>query len=72
MGKDRRTFSVLSLCIFFLPCKINFFTVSVFKFMELPENNEKPMNQKRIAKFKIMSLKVKEGIDYVPELVSVM
>ncbi|XP_057790632.1 vesicle-associated protein 4-1 isoform X2 [Salvia miltiorrhiza] len=39
---------------------------TVFKFMELPENNEK--NQKRKAKFKIMSLKVKEGTDYVPEL----
>ncbi|XP_047948490.1 vesicle-associated protein 4-1-like [Salvia hispanica] len=39
---------------------------TVFKFMELPENNEK--NQKRKVKFKIMSLKVKQGIDYVPEL----
>lgn len=38
--------------------------------MELPENNEK--NQKRKVKFKIMSLKVKEGTDYVPELVSFM
>ncbi|KAH6835587.1 PapD-like superfamily protein [Perilla frutescens var. hirtella] len=41
---------------------------TVFKFVEHPENNEKPMNQKRKVKFKIMSLKVKEGIDYVPEL----
>ncbi|XP_042061025.1 vesicle-associated protein 4-1-like [Salvia splendens] len=39
---------------------------TVFKFMELPENNEK--NQKRKVKFKIMSLKVKQGTDYVPEL----
>ncbi|CAA0815931.1 Vesicle-associated protein 4-2 [Striga hermonthica] len=41
---------------------------SVFKFVENPENNEKPVNQKSKAKFKIMSLKVKEGTDYVPEL----
>ncbi|KAL1567089.1 Vesicle-associated protein 4-1 [Salvia divinorum] len=39
---------------------------TVFKFMELPENNGK--NQKRKAKFKIISLKVKQGTDYVPEL----
>ena len=44
--------------------------MAVFKFMELPENNEK--NQKRKVKFKIMSLKVKQGIDYVPELVSLI
>lgn len=38
--------------------------------MEHPENNErKPLNQKSRDKFKIMSLKVKSGIDYVPELV---
>lgn len=39
--------------------------------MEHPENNEKPpMDQKSKVKFKIMSLKVKKGADYVPELVS--
>ena len=42
---------------------------SVFKFVEQPENNEKLSDQKHRVKFKIMSLKVKEGVDYVPELV---
>ncbi len=43
---------------------------TVFKFMEHPENNEKQkqFDQKSNVKFKIMSLKVKEGMDYVPEL----
>ncbi|KAK9212389.1 hypothetical protein WN943_001771 [Citrus x changshan-huyou] len=42
---------------------------TVFKFVEAPENNEKqPLDQKSKDKFKIMSLKVKGGIDYVPEL----
>ncbi|XP_073314098.1 vesicle-associated protein 4-2 [Primulina huaijiensis] len=41
---------------------------TVFKFVEHPENNEKPMDQKSKVKFKIMSLKVKEPMDYVPEL----
>ncbi|KAA3478876.1 vesicle-associated protein 4-2 [Gossypium australe] len=40
----------------------------VFKFVEPPENNEKPMDQKRNVKFKIMSLKVKGPMDYVSEL----
>lgn len=40
----------------------------VFKFVEPPENNEKP--EKSRLKFKIMSLKVKGPIDYVPEMVS--
>ncbi|XVE87926.1 hypothetical protein DITRI_Ditri19aG0027700 [Diplodiscus trichospermus] len=40
---------------------------TVFKFMELPENNEKP-DPKSKVKFKIMSLKVKGPMDYVPEL----
>ncbi|KAK6132738.1 hypothetical protein DH2020_033543 [Rehmannia glutinosa] len=39
-----------------------------FKFVEHPENNEKPINQKSKVKFKIVSLKVKKGTDYVPEL----
>jgi hypothetical protein len=43
--------------------------MSVFKFVEHPENNEKPMEQKSRVKFKIMSLKVKGVMDYVPELV---
>lgn len=42
---------------------------SVFKFVEHPENNEKPMNQKSGVKFKIMSLKVNEPMDYIPEMV---
>ncbi|THF96105.1 vesicle-associated protein 4-1-like [Camellia sinensis] len=42
---------------------------TVFKFVEQPENNEKQqLDQKSKVKFKIMSLKVKEGMDYVPEL----
>ncbi|KAI3859344.1 hypothetical protein MKW98_007725 [Papaver atlanticum] len=41
---------------------------TVFKFVEHPENNEKPVDQKSRVKFKIMSLKVTEGVDYVPEL----
>lgn len=41
---------------------------TVFKFVEHPENNEKPMEQKSKVKFKIVSLKVKGPIDYVPEL----
>ncbi|OVA06788.1 MSP domain [Macleaya cordata] len=41
---------------------------TVFKFVEHPENNEKPVDQKSRVKFKIMSLKVNEGMDYVPEL----
>ncbi|XP_044495245.1 vesicle-associated protein 4-2 isoform X2 [Mangifera indica] len=40
----------------------------VFKFVEVPENNEKPMDQKSRDKFKIVSLKVKGEMDYVPEL----
>ncbi|EOY28439.1 Vesicle-associated protein 4-2 isoform 2 [Theobroma cacao] len=40
---------------------------TVFKFVEHPENNEKPMDQKSKVKFKIMSLKVKGPMDYVPE-----
>ncbi|KAK6124458.1 hypothetical protein DH2020_041807 [Rehmannia glutinosa] len=35
---------------------------------EPPENNEKPMDQKSRVKFKIMSLKVKGPMDYIPEL----
>ncbi|KAK7257470.1 hypothetical protein RIF29_31480 [Crotalaria pallida] len=41
---------------------------TVFKFVEPPENNEKPIEQKSRVKFKIMSLKVKGEMDYVPEL----
>lgn len=41
---------------------------TVFKFVEQPENNEKQIDQKSKVKFKIMSLKVKAGMDYVPEL----
>ncbi|WMV59707.1 hypothetical protein MTR67_053092 [Solanum verrucosum] len=45
---------------------------TVFKFIEQPENNEKPIDQKTKVKFKIISLKVKEGTDYVPELTNAM
>ncbi|XP_042520562.1 vesicle-associated protein 4-1-like [Macadamia integrifolia] len=41
---------------------------TVFKFVEQPENNEKQVDQKSKVKFKIVSLKVKGGMDYVPEL----
>lgn len=43
---------------------------TVFKFVEHPENNEKQSlsDQKSNVKFKIMSLKVKGGVEYVPEL----
>ncbi|KAK4781703.1 hypothetical protein SAY86_015805 [Trapa natans] len=41
---------------------------TVFKFVEQPENNEKLSDQKSKDKFKIMSLKLTGGIDYVPEL----
>lgn len=41
---------------------------TVFKFVEPPENNEKSIDSKSRVKFKIMSLKVKEGTDFVPEL----
>ncbi|KAM3320655.1 vesicle-associated protein 4-1 [Capsicum chacoense] len=41
---------------------------TVFKFIEQPENDEKPIDQKTKVKFKIVSLKVKEGTDYAPEL----
>lgn len=46
-----------------------FFWQAVFKFVEPPENNEKPMEKKSRVKFKIMSLKVKGETDYVPEMV---
>ncbi|KAK0578688.1 hypothetical protein LWI29_014479 [Acer saccharum] len=41
---------------------------TVFKFVELPENNEKPLDQKSRDKFKIISMKVQGPMDYVPEL----
>uniref|UniRef100_A0A2N9EGJ2 MSP domain-containing protein n=1 Tax=Fagus sylvatica TaxID=28930 RepID=A0A2N9EGJ2_FAGSY len=41
---------------------------TVFKFVEPPENNEKLVDHKSKVKFKIMSLKVKGEMDYVPEL----
>ncbi|XP_031104419.1 vesicle-associated protein 4-1-like isoform X1 [Ipomoea triloba] len=47
---------------------VSIYLLAVFKFVEQPENNEKPMDQKSKVKFKIMSLKVKEGTDYVPEM----
>uniref|UniRef100_A0A2N9EYX0 MSP domain-containing protein n=1 Tax=Fagus sylvatica TaxID=28930 RepID=A0A2N9EYX0_FAGSY len=41
---------------------------TVFKFVEHGENSEKQLDQRSKIKFKIMSLKVKGGIEYVPEL----
>ncbi|CAH2071689.1 unnamed protein product [Thlaspi arvense] len=41
---------------------------TVFKFVEAPENNERPMEKKSGFKFKIMSLKMKVPTDYMPEL----
>lgn len=41
---------------------------TVFKFVEQPENNDKLQDLKTKVKFKIMSLKVKEATEYVPEL----
>lgn len=41
---------------------------TVFKYMEQPESNEKQQDRRNKAKFKIMSLKVKDGVDYLPEL----
>ncbi|XP_058195311.1 vesicle-associated protein 4-2 [Rhododendron vialii] len=41
---------------------------TVFKFVEPPENGEKPLDPKTKVKFKIMSLKVKGAMDYAPEL----
>ncbi|KAJ0988680.1 hypothetical protein J5N97_007036 [Dioscorea zingiberensis] len=41
---------------------------TVFKFVEQPENNEKPQDQKSKVKFKIVSLKVKGPMEYIPEL----
>ncbi|KAJ6815735.1 putative vesicle-associated protein 4-1 [Iris pallida] len=41
---------------------------TVFKFVEHPENDEKPQDQKCKVKFKIMSLKVKGSMEYASEL----
>ncbi|THU62768.1 hypothetical protein C4D60_Mb01t08620 [Musa balbisiana] len=41
---------------------------TVFKFVEQPENNERPLDQKSNVKFKIVSLKVNGPVEYVPEL----
>ncbi|XP_042409450.1 vesicle-associated protein 4-2-like isoform X2 [Zingiber officinale] len=40
----------------------------IFKFVERPENSVKALDQKTKVKFKIVSLKVKEQMEYVPEL----
>ncbi|MBA0580225.1 hypothetical protein Gorai_022454 [Gossypium raimondii] len=44
---------------------------TVFKFVERPENNEVQVDLKSKVKFKIMSLKVTAGVDYLPELDSI-
>ncbi|XVF78047.1 hypothetical protein PTKIN_Ptkin14bG0097000 [Pterospermum kingtungense] len=41
---------------------------TVFKFVERPENDEVQVDLKSKVKFKIMSLKVAAGLDYLPEL----
>ncbi|XP_017254140.1 vesicle-associated protein 4-1-like isoform X2 [Daucus carota subsp. sativus] len=41
---------------------------TVFKFVEPPVKGEKFLGQKSRVKFKIMSLKVEPGTDYIPEL----
>lgn len=41
---------------------------TVFKFVEPPENDEKLVGMKSGDKFKIMSLKVKGDMEYIPEL----
>lgn len=41
---------------------------TVFKFVEVPENNEKPLLEQKKVKFKIMSLKVKGPMEYIPEM----
>ncbi|KAB5530170.1 hypothetical protein DKX38_020251 [Salix brachista] len=43
-------------------------TATVFKFVEPPENNDRQLDQKSRVKFKIMSLKVKGEMEYVPEM----
>ena len=52
-----------------VPLLIFLLGLTVFKFVEPPENNEKPVDHKSKVKFKIMSLKVKGEMEYVPELV---
>lgn len=42
----------------------------VFKFVEPPVKGEKMLGRKSRVKFKIMSLKVEPGMDYIPELVN--
>ncbi|KAE8676976.1 Vesicle-associated protein 4-1 [Hibiscus syriacus] len=41
---------------------------TAFKFIERPENDEVRVDLKSKVKFKIMSLKVTAGVDYLPEL----
>lgn len=46
--------------------------MTVFRFVEQPDSNEKNVDQKTKVKFKIMSLKVKAETDYAPELVNIV
>ncbi|KAM7250924.1 hypothetical protein ACFE04_022807 [Oxalis oulophora] len=41
---------------------------TVFKFVEQLKNNGKPIDKKSKVKFRLICLKVKEGIDYYPEM----
>ncbi|THF96092.1 hypothetical protein TEA_007441 [Camellia sinensis var. sinensis] len=47
------------------PNKLHF---PLFKFVEQPENNGKQIGQRCRVKFKLMSLKVKGDMNYIPEL----
>lgn len=58
--------SWFALCLVLISVSI---WLTVFKFVEHPENNENVL-QKCKVKFKILSLKVKGPMDYAPEMVS--
>lgn len=58
---------IVAYCCFIV---LIYHLITVFKFVEPPDTNEKQVGKKSRVKFKVMSLKVKEDVDYVPELVS--
>jgi len=67
-------FQIINVCFLFfwilIVLWLLYLILLVFKFVEHPENNEKPLlEQKSNVKFKIMSLKVKGQMEYVPEMV---
>ncbi|KAL7211940.1 hypothetical protein ACSBR2_014741 [Camellia fascicularis] len=67
-SKSHVAFKVWPTSCNLFPIHNLWFSDAVFKFVEPPENNEKPLDQKSKVKFKIMSLKVKGVMDYAPEL----